>query len=266
MGCRLFFFTFVAIDDSMEKTITHHPLRTIELLYHRDRPQPEWEKETLAKYIRVHDEIWRLKTVREEYEHRLDKAIARMNDFFPTLSPYQQRLHLLEAVAGIMESVHARPLDNSGVFRIDMDDFRANRDRINRDVAELGREIARCEEEYTAFIKAFEEFDTWFETFAEGQLHEIYQRYDEVSVDTVSLDRDHQNLLEEWQPIIFAERLYQDKALTAFDQAKEIAEVTDYFSEDVDEVENALQNLHPGIEKSGIINIRLDDDGEYRAF
>ena len=97
-------------------------------------------------------------------------------------------------------------------------------------------------------------------------MHEIYQRYDEVSVDTVSLDRDHQNLLEEWQPIIFAERLYQDKALTAFDQAKEIAEVTDYFSEDVDEVENALQNLHPGIEKSGIINIRLDDDGEYRAF
>lgn len=250
----------------MEKTIIHHPLRNIELLYHRDRPQPGWEKETLANYIRIHDEVWRLKTMREEYEHRLDKAIAHSNDIFYALRPYIQRLHVLEAVAGIVESVHARPLDSSGVFHIDMDDFRTNKNRINDDKAVLIREMSRCEEEYNTFIHAFEAFDAWFEAFAEGQLHEIYQRYDEVSVDTVSLDRDHQNLLEEWQPITYAEWLYKDKALSAFFEYAEVVEITDNFSEDVDVMENALYKLHPEIEKSSIINIRLGDDGEYRAF
>ncbi|MFB2121392.1 hypothetical protein [Parapedobacter sp. 2B3] len=250
----------------MEKTITHHPLRTIELRYHPDRPQPEWEKETLAKYIHLHDEVWRLKNMREEYEYRLDKAIAHTNEIIYAISPYRQRLHLLQAVAGIIESVHARPLDNSGVFHIDMDDFRTNKERIADDMAALGSEMSRCKEEYNAFINTSEEFDAWFEAFAEGQLHEIYQRYDEASVDTVSLDRDHQNLLEEWQPITFAERLYNDKALSAFFDYTEIVEITDDFSQDVDVMENRLYKRHPEIEKSGIINIRLGDDGEYHPF
>ena len=45
----------------------------------------------------------------------------------------------------------------------------------------------------------------------------------------------------------------------------DIVEITSEFSEDVDTMENALYGLHPEIEKSGIINIRLGDDRQYHV-
>ena len=250
----------------MNKKIIRHPLRTIELLYHSDRSQPDWEKETLAQYVHVHDEVWRLKSMREESERRLNKAIAHREEIFYALLKFRQRLRLLEAVTGIIDSVHARPLDNSGVFRIDMNEMRANRKFLSNETDNFIREMASCKEEYNTFKAEFDKFDKWFEAFSSGPLLEIYQRYDEVSVDTVSLDNDHQNLLQLWQPITWDEYAYKDKALSAFTISEETIEIRDEIAEGLDLVEEALRKQSPTIEKEGFVNIRLDEDGEYRAF
>src|SRR5690606_27273840 len=123
-----------------------------------DRPQPEWEKETLAQYIHLHDEVWRLKTMREESEHRLNKAIVHGDDISYALLKYRQRLTLLEAVTGIIDSAHALPLDNSGVFRIDMNEVRANKEHFSNETDDFIREMATFQKEYNTFKAEFDKF------------------------------------------------------------------------------------------------------------
>jgi len=146
-----------------------------------------------------------------------------------------------------------------------MNGFLQRRDELRNMMAKLNAVMTRCQQDYDRFVKATETFEIWFEVFDSESMLEIYRRYDEVSVDTVSLDHDHQNLLETWQPIIFAEREYFEKAERVDTSYGIITERTDFLFEDIDMVEDDLRELY-NVGKSGIINIQYMDDGEYRAF
>src|SRR5690606_32435517 len=86
-----------------EKVVTHHPFRTIELEYDREIIPPDFEKETLANYFHMHDEVWRLKTMREEYEPRLDEAIRQIDSLRAEIYPIEQEIDVLELVTGLRE-------------------------------------------------------------------------------------------------------------------------------------------------------------------
>ena len=249
----------------MKKTITHHPLRTIELAYHRDRPQPDWEKETLAQYIHLHDEVLRFKTMCEEYKARLDQLAIRMNEARDAIEALRPQLTLLEAATGIRAAEHVYGEDESHSFRIDMNDFLLKRDNLSEMMAEIRPAMARCTKEYHQYRQDYKVFDEWFEQFDSERMLDIYRRYDEVSVDTVSLDIDHQRLLGAWHPIIFAEREYYEVIEQVFMNYDYVEEAFDFLVEDIEIVKEALHNLHD-TRKSNIITIKRTDDGEYHAF
>ena len=247
----------------MEKTVTHHPFRTIELVYDRDKSQPDWEKETLDQYFHMHDEVWRLKTMREDYEPRLERVIAQINDFHSARPSLVKEVAMLEAVVVLREAVDGpQPEDKESSFSIDLNRFRRTCNKHSDDMAALYREITRCTEEHNAFLNEFEAFDNWFEAFAEGPMSKIYQRYDEASVDTVSLDRDHQRFLEAWQPVIHAEREYFSSAQGAFDDYASLVETTNTLYERVNILDKALhdfteRNKHG---KSGTVKVQPRDE------
>ena len=209
---------------SLEKVVTHHPFRTIELEYDRQITPPPFEKQALKKYFHMHDEVWRLKTLREDYEPRLNKAIAQIAELRAAIYPIEQEIDILEVVTGLRED---DPMPEfSGSLTLKPDSMLEATRKHNEALSELYELINRCTEEYNSFLKAFEEFEAWFEEFDDGPLSELYKRWEELSVHTVSLDDDHQAFLGDWAPIIEAEREYFEHASEAFEAYAELVDAS----------------------------------------
>lgn len=238
---------------SLEKVVTHHPFRTIELEYDREMTPPDFEKKTLANYFHMHDEVWRLKILREDIEPRLDEAIRQIDTLRAEIYPIEQEIDVLELITGLRED-NPMPEGFDGSISIQIDNFRKAARKHNDDIMALYELINRCTEEHNAFLKEYEDFDKWFEAFANGPLHELYMRYEELSVDTVSLDRDHQAFLEAWSPTIQAERDYFDRAYEAFEAYAELVEASDKLYRKAERVDEALKDFvekHKGGMSSG---------------
>ncbi|WP_257667399.1 hypothetical protein [Parapedobacter tibetensis] len=240
----------------MEKVVTHHPFRTIELEYDREKPQPDWEKETLDNYFHMHDEVWRLKTIREEYEPQLDRAIAWINELRTELYPIEQEIDLLELATGLRDD---NPMPGfEGSISLQLDNFRKATKKHNEDLIALHTLITQCIGEHNVFLKDYETFDEWFESFASGPLHQLYMRYEDISVHTVSLDRDHQSFLETWSPVIQAERDYFERATDAFEAYTELAEASEKLYRRAEKVDDSLDDFIKKNKNGG--------DGQWRKF
>jgi len=225
----------------LEKVVTHHPFRTIALEYDRGITPPDFEKEALAKYFHMHDEVWRLKCMREEYEPRLDTAIARIAELRAAIFPIEQEIDVLELVTGLREDNPMPGFDGS--LSVKLDSFSKSTQKHNDEMMALHQLVTQCTEEHNAFLKEYDAFEAWFEAFDEGPLHELYRRWEELSVDTVSLDNDHQSFLGDWAPIIEAEREYFDRASDAFEAWAELVEASDSLYRRAERVDAALEDF-----------------------
>lgn len=222
----------------MEKIVTHHPFRTITLSYDRSKPQPDWEKDALDNYFHAHDEAWRLKTMREDIEPRLDKAIAQTAALRAEIYPIDQEIDVLELATGIRKD---DPMPGfEGTLSLQLDGFIKAAKRHNGALQELYELVTRCTAEYNAFLAEHETFEEWFEEFAGGPLHQLYMRYEELNVDTVSLDEDHQAFLEHWAPTLQAERDYFDRATGLFDAYAELVDASNKLYRRAERVNDAL--------------------------
>lgn len=225
----------------MEKVVIHHPLRTITLEYDRDKPQPDWEKETLDDYLHMHDEVWRLQAMRERAEPQLEKAIAWTTELRTALYPIEQEIDLLELATGLREDDFMP--DFEGSVSLQLDDFRKAARKHNDDLMELHAQVAQCTEEHNVFLKEYDVFEDWFEEFSDGPLHQLYLRYEELSVDTVSLDSDHQAFLGQWAPTLQAERDYFERAADVFEAYTELVEAADKLYRRAEQVDEALEDF-----------------------
>lgn len=226
---------------SLEKVVTHHPFRTIALEYDREiTPQP-FEKEALDKYFHMHDEVWRLKTLREDYEPRLNKVIAQIADLRAAIHPIEQEIDILELVTGLRED---DPMPGfSGSISLKPDSMLEATRKHNEALNELYNLINRCTEEHNTFLKEFEAFEAWFEAFDDGPLHELYKRWEELSVHTGSLDVDHQAFLGDWAPVIEAERKYFEHASEAFEAYAELVDASNALYRRAERVYGALEDF-----------------------
>ncbi len=225
----------------LEKVVTHHPLRTIVLEYDRGITPPDFEKSALDSYFHMHDEVWRLKTMREDYEPRLERAIAQIAELRTDLYPIEQEIDVLELVTGLREDNPMPGFDGS--ISLKLDSFREATRKHNDALMALYEGINRVTEEHNAFLKEFDAFEAWFEAFADGPLHELYQRWEELSVDTVSLDNDHQNFLGDWAPTIEAERDYFERASDAFEAYAELVDAANALYRRAETVDAALDEF-----------------------
>ena len=172
------------------------------------------------------------------------------------------RFPALEQQATILEAVDETHWDEREPFTIDFNDFSRARDAYSDYLDALYGDVTRVSEQYNKFLEAQEAFDAWFEQFADGPLREIYQRDDEVSVDTVSLDKDHQRFLEAWQPIIHAQREYVYSAANALNDYADLADLTNDLAKRLTVLDEALHGFAQRHEhgKTGTINIRPRDN------
>jgi len=225
----------------LEKVVTLHPFRTIVLEYDRKITPPPFEKETLEKYFHMHDEVWRLKNLREDYEPQLDTAIARIAELRAAIHPIEQEIDILELITGLRKDDPMPGL--SGSLSLKLDGFLEATRKHNEALMELYELMNRCTEDYNAFLKAFDEFDAWFEAFDDGPLHELYNRWEELSVHTVSLDNDHQAFLGDWAPVIEAEREYFERASEALEAYAELVDASKALYRRAERVNVALEEF-----------------------
>lgn len=225
----------------METTVTHHPFRDIKLSYDRSKSQTEKEKNTVERYVQMHDGVWHLKNMREEYELRLDEAIAEINELRTALFPIEQQVEIFEVGLGLSAEDNLPVFE--GTLTFEMGDFYNACDRYHDNIHELYVLMKRVTDEHNLFLEEYNRFDTWFQEFNDGQLHEIFQNWENISLDTVSLDRDHQDFLEAWGPVWRAEDAYFERAADAFNGYAELIDMSDTLFQRVKRLESALQEL-----------------------
>ena len=226
---------------TLETVATPHPFRTIVLDYNREIAPQDFEKETLADYFYMHDKVWQLKTMREQLESLLDDATVQIDTLRAEIYPIEQEIDLLELVTGLREDNPVPGFDGS--MSIQIDHFKIATHQHNEDLMVLYELIDRHTEEHNAFLDEFNPFEEWFEAFAEGPMHELYQRYEELSVDIVSVDVDHQSFLEAWSPIIYAEREYFDRAQRTFEAYVELVELSNALYRKAERLDAALDEF-----------------------
>lgn len=199
----------------MENTITPHPLRLINLTYHPDKPKSELETEVLESYFYMHDEVWRLKEKREHLETALSAIPNEITELHARLYPMEQELELYEVAFGIQDSkVIPDYLDS---ITLDTSAFREAAVRHNADLVELHTSIVKCISNHNAFIEEYDKFEEWFEEFIDNKFYKLFHDWENISVDTVSLDDDHQDFLSKLSPITKADESYFELAASSFD-------------------------------------------------
>lgn len=113
----------------METTIIHHPFRDITLAYDREKPQTEMELATLAQYVELHDGVWKLRTLRGEYEPQLNEAVVTIDELRASLFPIEQQVEIFELGLGLSR-VNDLP-EPDGTVTFEMDDFYDACDRFH---------------------------------------------------------------------------------------------------------------------------------------
>ncbi len=225
----------------METTVTHHPFRDITLAYDRGKPQGERELATLAQYVELHDRVWKLKVMRQGYEPRLAEAALRIDGLRDSLHPIERRVEVMELGLGLRAADGPPPFE--GKLTMKLNDFYDDSDRFNDGIHGLYGLIKQVTEEHNRFLDEYNAFDGWFEAFNDGPLYEIFQDWETVSVDTVSLDRDHQAFLEAWGPVWQAEDDYFARAAAAFAAYDDLIRVSDALFLRVKRVQAALDGI-----------------------
>lgn len=225
----------------MNTISTSHPLRTIQLAYHTDKTPPAWETEAMKSYFYMHDEVWRLKTVREASEVQLTAILSKMQELTVQLYPIEQEADILEVAFGI-RSVDDLP-DFDGSLDIDIHTFVHTVLHHEEELQKLHADVTASVEQYNAFLKDYNAFDEWFETFSSGDLYRLYQEWETIRIDTVSLDDDHQNFLDVLSPITDAENRYFDQALACFEQFKELVKTSEKIYRRTEKINEAVNKL-----------------------
>lgn len=177
----------------MKHVTKQHPLKPISLSFQEGKQPPAFEVEALKRYKKAHDETWKRKM---EYETRKGQLML-LNSEIAELS-YEafdlgERLVVFEEAAGIDRPAGSPAADTDWDF-----DLNALFDRIlqhNRAVQQLHSQLVAAAAQYNKTVAGLYEDDYLIDPMYFDILHEVYKRYDEVEVDTVSLDRDHQEFL-----------------------------------------------------------------------
>lgn len=179
----------------MIKTITkRHPWRDIILDFDHAIQPPAFETEALTLYYEAHDKTWAIKQHADERLAKLARAEEIMQDLYLRRMGLEQELDLLEEALQLKEQDPDLRIDAE--LTIDVNGFFEAGQRHSQDLQELYLMIDGLTNTYNNDLDQVYEDDCvidpkYFEIF-----DDIWARYEELSVHTVSLDDDYQSFLE----------------------------------------------------------------------
>ena len=178
----------------MKSVTRDHPLKPIRLSFKEGKQAPAFEVEALKKYKKAHDETWKRRITYVAEKDRLLLLRSEMTDLSYELFDLGEQLAVFEEALGLTQ------LDE--ISRVELGpryDINLLFDRIeqhNRAVQRLHKAMVKASNRYNKAVAALYEDDYMIDPMYFDILHELFQRHEEVEVDIVSLDKDHQDFLE----------------------------------------------------------------------
>lgn len=183
----------------MKTIVRPHPLKDIILEFDDSKEQPDYEKEALARYYEAHDVVWDLKQ-RLEY---LAQGLVTVQQ--QTLESTREALRLDQSLASVEDSLglsdDKKPLEKDTEFTGEVSGVFADLEKHNLVVQALYAQIDEMTQRYNDEIDRIDPTDEHLEHWPVhgryfGIFDEVYPRYEELSINIVSLDDDEQEFLE----------------------------------------------------------------------
>lgn len=225
----------------MIKTIVKkHPLRNITLDFDDEITSPSFELEALQCYYEAHDKTWAI----EAHVSAIEAQLKIIDDIIADLAlrrlGIEQELEILEDWLGVTELEDKALFD--GEITIDIGTFFSICDQHNTEIQSLYEKVVNLTEVYNQDIEHIYEDDAVIDPKYFSALDDVYPRYEEVSVHTVSLDDDHQAFLEEYGKVEEHFFHYTALAREVFDKYKDLVETTQAIYHRVEIVDQLLRD------------------------
>lgn len=227
-------------DDMIKKIVKEHPLKDIALDFDDEITPLPFEQKALTSYYEAHDKTWEIKVHVSGIENELkvvDDIIADLS--FRRLG-IEQELEILEDWLGVTELEDKELFD--GEITIDIGAFFSVCDKHNVDLQDLYEKVVHLTAIYNRDIENIYEDDAVIDPEYFNALDEIYPRYEEASVHTVSLDDDHQAFLEAYGKVEDLFFHYTELAREIFDKYKGLVETTQIIYRRVEVIDKLLRD------------------------
>ncbi len=192
----------------MQEKIITHPLRKILLSYDDTKPETNYEKDLLKAYLKIHDEVHQVlqmhNKLKYEYmehndhivvvEKQFEFIVKQINDFFEEANVITKS----RANKNSIEAIQERMMNYHNDFIIGF-----HEDILTAQLLEESKGIEKSFEAYSAAEdKLNEDFDFYHGTTA----NDLYQNYNDYSLDLVAYDDDEQGLRGEMDKMFYFER------------------------------------------------------------
>lgn len=223
----------------MRRTIIkEHPLRDIVLEFDDAVEAPDFEQKALSLYYEAHDKTWALR----EHARKQVKKLKRVDRILDNLN--LDRLRLLQGLEVVAEALlHKEREDATMVdeeITLDVTALLEAVEEHNRAFTEVYKSIDKLSRVYNEDIENVLEDDYLIDPRYFGVLSELYQRYDEISVHTVSLDDDHQSFLGVYAEVADEYWRYFSRTGQVFDRYANLLESSDRVYALAEEIQDKL--------------------------
>lgn len=214
----------------MKTIVRPHPLKDIILEFDESKEQPDYEKEALERYYMAHDVVWDLKQ-RLEY---LAKGLLAIQEH--TRESEMEALRLDQSLAFVEDSLDLSDGKNlpeiEEEFTIDVTGLFQDLEEHNRAVQDLYVLVDDMTQRYNYEIDLIDPADEYQEHWPVHGRHfgifdQVYPRYEELSVNIVSLDDDEQTFLEIYGEMFEVYQENLDFAEKVFEAYRRLIELVD---------------------------------------
>lgn len=214
----------------MKTIVRPHPLKDIILEFDESKEQPDFEKAALALYYEAHDEVWDLKQRLEYLAKGLVDANQKTSACYMEALTLDQSLDIVEDSLGLSDGKEIPEIN--GEITIDVTALFLDLEKHNEVLQELYGQVDDLTQRYNYEIDLIDPADEWQEHWPVhgrffGVFDEVYPRYEELSINIVSLDDDEQNFLGIYGELFDAYRANLDFAEEMFESYRRLVEFVD---------------------------------------
>jgi len=228
----------------MKHVTKQHPLKPISLSFHESKQPPPFEVAALKRYKKAHDETWKRRMGYETQKGQLMLLSSEITELSYEIFDLGERLEVFEEALGIGEPTDPPAWDRDSDF--DLNAFFERIVQHNGAVQQLHRQIVAAATQYNKTVASLYDDDYMIDPMYFDILHELYQRYEEVEVDIVSLDKDHQDFLGAYGEVDKLREEYMQKGQHVFEAYEQLIDDSENVYGRADAVQDRLDELMDG--------------------
>lgn len=214
----------------MKTIVKPHPLKDIILEFDESKEQPDYEKEALALYYEAHDQVWELKQRLDSLAKGIAEVQEKTSGYYVEVLVLEQNLEFVEDSLGLSDGSNIPELDSE--ITIDVTGLFHDMEEHSGAMQDLYEMVENMNRRYNHEIDLIDPADEYQEHWPVhgryfGIFSDIYPRYEDLSVNIVSLDDDEQNFLGIYGDIYDKYRETLDLSEEAFEAYCHLVELVD---------------------------------------